>query len=189
MEVQSSLGVFMLAYIILALAVASRFPQHAWHFTAVGASLLFFGAKQPRSRMWIPVAAFAVTDIILTRFVNHFPVSWETFASSLYYALAVVIGSYLLRSDDGEERYNALKIGGVSLLGSATFFVLSNFAVWAAWNMYEHTFSGLARCYVAAIPFFRNTVVSDLVFSLAFFAIPVLVTAGNRQRSAVRVRD
>ena len=47
----------------------------------------------------------------------------------------------------------------------------------------------LAQCYVAAIPFFRNTVMSDFVFSLAFFAVPALVSATQHERAAVRTRN
>lgn len=40
--------------------------------------------------------------------------------------------------------------------------------------MYPKTLAGLVTCYEAAIPFFRNTAVSDMVFSVAFFGLPAL---------------
>jgi hypothetical protein len=42
-------------------------------------------------------------------------------------------------------------------------------------EMYPKTWAGLAECYTLAIPFFRATVVSDMVFSLAFFSVPVAI--------------
>ena len=54
-------------------------------------------------------------------------------------------------------------------MASLSFFAISNFAVWALWNMYPKTLAGLAECYTMAIPFFRNTAVSDLLFAGAFF--------------------
>jgi len=70
-----------------------------------------------------------------------------------------------------------LRIGGASLFSSIMFFVVSNFAVWASYwgTMYDKTLSGLATCYVAAIPFFRHNLTEDLVFTAIFFSIPVLI--------------
>ncbi|HZU42019.1 MAG TPA: DUF6580 family putative transport protein, partial [Terriglobales bacterium] len=47
-------------------------------------------------------------------------------------------------------------------------------------NMYPMTLSGLTACYVAAIPFFRNEVVADLVFSFAFFGTALLLRTWSR---------
>ena len=35
--------------------------------------------------------------------------------------------------------------------------------------MYAHTAAGLIDCYVAALPFFRNTLFSDLVYTALLF--------------------
>jgi hypothetical protein len=71
-------------------------------------------------------------------------------------------------------------------LGSAVgFFVVSNFAVWAIWQMYPHTAAGLAACYTVALPFFRNSFVAEGCGSLVLFALPGLVRG---TLSAFRVR-
>jgi hypothetical protein len=41
--------------------------------------------------------------------------------------------------------------------------------VWLAGGLYPRTLSGLTACYVAAIPFFRNSIVGDLLYSAALF--------------------
>jgi hypothetical protein len=67
---------------------------------------------------------------------------------------------------------------GAALASSVSFFLVSNFVVWAAWNgMYPKTLAGLLTCYTAGIPFFRGTVESDLFFSIAMFGTPVLAQA------------
>jgi uncharacterized membrane protein len=165
----------MLAYLFLALAVIARFVPHVWNFTLVGAALLYFGANRPRKQMWIAVAALAASDIVLTKFVNGFPLTLETFASSIYYVLAILIGGLL------KDKIEIPRVVGASLAGSVVFFVISNLAVWVAYDMYPHTFNGLLLCYAAAVPFFRNTLVSDLVFAMAMFGTPMLVEAMNRR--------
>lgn len=170
----------MLAYLFLAIAVAVRFLPHIFHytpvynFTPVGAALLFFGAKQPRKWMWVPVVAFAASDIALNMFVYHYPITWETFVSTGWYVVAVLIGSLLKKDGD---KFKLGHIAGASLTGSASFFILSNLAVWMAYDMYPHTLAGLGVCYVAAIPFFTPTLSSDILYAIAFFGAPHLIEA------------
>jgi len=49
------------------------------------------------------------------------------------------------------------------------FFVLTNFGVWALGALYPKTLTGLTECYVVAIPFFRNALLSDLFYSALLF--------------------
>ena len=165
----------MLAVLFVVLAVAIRFLPHAWHFTPVGAALLFYGAKHPRKHMWFPLVLLAASDIVLNRFVYNFPITWETFVSTGWYALALLLGSLL------KEKVSPLRVVGASLAGSVSFFVISNFAVWAAYNMYPKTLAGLGACYVAAIPFFRSTIAADLLYALSIFAVPVALEAMQKQ--------
>lgn len=167
----------MLAFLFVVLAVVLRFLPHAWHFTPVGAALLFFGATRPRKDMWFPVVMLAGSDIALNVFVYDFPVTFETFASSLYYLLALGIGSLL------KGKMEPLRIAGASLAGSFSFFLISNFAVWAVYNMYPKDFSGLVACYVAAIPFFRGTFVADLVFAAVIFSLPAAIESVRQWRA------
>ena len=67
------------------------------------------------------------------------------------------------------------KIRARSLTASIAFFVVSNFAVWAVWHMYPRTLAGLGTAYVAAIPFFRNQMLADLLLAGALFAVAALV--------------
>ncbi|HMG02463.1 MAG TPA: DUF6580 family putative transport protein, partial [Edaphobacter sp.] len=55
-----------------------------------------------------------------------------------------------------------------------SFFVLSNFMVWTAGGLYPHTAAGLGACYVAAIPFYANDVMSTAITAGALFGLPAL---------------
>ena len=39
-----------------------------------------------------------------------------------------------------------------------------------------HTLGGLIACYLAAIPFFRNTLLSDLLFTAVFFGLHAVLS-------------
>jgi len=56
-----------------------------------------------------------------------------------------------------------------SFFGSVFFFIISNFGVWILGNLYERNINGLIECYFMAIPFFKNTLISTLIFSYATF--------------------
>jgi hypothetical protein len=84
----------------------------------------------------------------------------------LWYLAVVIFGADVL--------HNSLSVGravGAALLATVSFFLASNFAVWAEWGMYAKTNSGLEACYIAALPFFRNSLVSETAFSALIFGI------------------
>jgi len=161
----------MLAYIFVLFAVAVRFFPHPMAFTPVGAALLFFGARGPRRRLWVPLALLAASDVALTTLVYKYPFSWDHFVTWAWYAGMLWLGTTVKR-DSG-----VLRILGSALAGSVAFFVISNFAVWAAWNMYPRTWSGLMLCYDAGLPFFQRAVIGDLAFTSLMFAAPFVLQA------------
>lgn len=161
----------MLPYLFLIIAVAVRFLPHPMAFTPVGAALLFFGARGPRRQMWLPLALLAASDVILTTVVYRYPFTWDHFVTWVWYAGMLWLGSTL------RENKTPLRILATSLAGSVAFFLVSNFAVWAAWEMYPKSFAGLLLCYDAGLPFFRRGVEGDLLFTTVLFATPVILQA------------
>ena len=55
-----------------------------------------------------------------------------------------------------------------SFIGALTFFVISNFGVWISGTLYEISVQGLLNCYIMAIPFFTNTLLSTIFFAVIF---------------------
>lgn len=161
----------MLPYYFVLFAIAARFLPHAgsFNFTPVAASLLFFGARMPRRQAWIPVTMFIASDVLISRFVYGYPLSASDLVTWGWYAAIVLFGSLLA------SNASALRVAASSLFASISFFLVSNFAVWAMWNMYPKTLAGLTTCYSMAVPFFRNTVASDLLFAGAFFGLAALL--------------
>lgn len=164
----------MLAYLFVLLAVAVRlaipFMQtHPWHFTPVAACLLFFGAHGSRRQFWIPVGLLALSDVVLSKFVYHYPLDGTLFVSWAWYAGIFLLGTRLRNHE------KPLWIGASALASAISFFVVSNFAAWAFYAMYPKTFAGLMTSYAMGVPFFRNDVIGTLVFSAAFFAVPALL--------------
>lgn len=165
----------LLAFVFVALAVALRLLPHPFHFTPVAASLLFFGAKVERKWMWAPVAALAISDYYLTVYRYGFAFSWEYVVTFAWYGAVVLLGTVLAK------RESAGRIAGAALTASLSFFVVSNGMVWAFGTMYPKTLGGLATCYAAGVPFFRNTFLSDIFFTAVAFGTPYVIAAFERR--------
>ena len=52
----------------------------------------------------------------------------------------------------------------LAFTGALIFFLISNFGVWLTSSFYESNIQGLINCYVMAIPFFTNTLISTIIF-------------------------
>lgn len=172
----------MLAYlfVLIAAAVHIRFIALPFSFTPVVAALLYFGARMPRKQLWAPVAILAASDIYLTRVTYGYPVTADHFVTWAWYAAMVLLGGAVIKG------FSPLRIGASALSGSVSFFLISNFAVWLVWrDMYPKTFNGLMTCYFAGLPFFRNAVASDLLFSAAFFGIGYLVSREHARHTSI----
>ena len=87
------------------------------------------------------------------------------------FLINVWIGSRLRHTE------NPKWIASAALIGSVQFFLISNLAMWIAPNsIYGHSLAGLFTCYAAAIPFFRNTLISDLLFAAVFFGLHAVLS-------------
>src|SRR5271155_2289117 len=163
----------MLAYLFVVFAVLARMPfmPHPWNFTPVAAALLYFGARGSRRQLWVPFGLMVVSDVILTKFVYAYPLAWDQLMVWAWYAAILWLGSRL------RENSNWLRIAGAALTGSVSFFLVTNFAVWASGGMYPKSLSGLMTCYAAGVPFFRRGLAGDMLFTAAMFGLPVLAAA------------
>ena len=167
----------MPAYLLLVAAVVSRLLPHAgwFNFTAVGGALLYFGARRSWREMLVPMAALMATDYVLTVYTYHYSFQWMAYLPTwTWYAMAMALGQILLHA-----KTSVVRVGAGALLGPTSFFVVSNYAVWVGSTMYPHTLAGLQACYVAALPFYRNDLISTALVAGAAFGVPVLVRRMN----------
>ena len=139
-------------------AVASRLIPHPPNFTPIAALALFGGASfgDKRLALFVPLASLLCSDL----FIGFYSLAPLVYAS---FALIVCIG-FWVRQDR-----NPARLAAGSLAGAVLFFALTNFGVWFAGGLYAKTLSGLIECYVAAIPFFANTVISDVLYCVILF--------------------
>lgn len=157
-------------------AAAMRLLPHPPNFSPIAAMALFGGAYLPRRALGFvaPFGALLLSDALLGGFYPGMNFVYLSFG------LTVLIG-WLVAA-----RKTALTIGAAALASSVLFFVLTNFGMWLFSGFYPLTTAGLVACYVAAIPFFQNTLAGDLFFTALLFggfAAAERVWPAIRQRS------
>jgi len=176
----------MFAYVLLLFGVASRYlvASHvAWlNFTAVGGSLLYFGARRSWREMFVPLAALMASDYSLTVFHYGYAFHWQSYVTTwAWYAMAMALGWILLHA-----KTTFVRGAAAAILGPTSFFVVSNYGVWAGgMNLYPHTLSGLATCYLAAIPFYRNDLIATSIVLAGAFGVEALLRRVREPRAGV----
>ncbi len=162
----------MLAVIILIAGILTRFTDHAPNFTPTIALALFGGVYLPRKyALVVPMAFMMISDIFLG-FHATLPFTWSSVLLISWMGLKL------------RENKNFPRMIGFSVISSVLFFMITNFGAW--FQLYPQTAAGLTECYVAAIPFFRNTFVSTVVYSVVFFGVYELVA--NRVKNTAWAR-
>jgi hypothetical protein len=147
----------LLGGMILAAAL-SRWAPHPPNFSPITAIALFGGAcfVDKRWAFAVPLAALLVSDVVLG-FYSLMPVVYGSVA------LIVCLGLWL------QTRRTVVPIACAALASSLLFFALTNLGVWAFGTMYPKTPEGLLACYVAAIPFFQNSLLGDMAYTVVLF--------------------
>jgi len=163
-----------IAYVLTLLitAILCRWLPHPPNFTPVLAIAMFGGAAF--GNRWlafgIPLLVMFVSDLILGMHAGM-PVIYATLVGIVF------LGRWVRR------KQSALRVAGGALTASVAFFVITNFAVWASGTLYPLSVAGLGACYIAAIPFFANTLASTFLFSALLFGSLAL---GEKRLPALR---
>ncbi|MCX7675382.1 MAG: hypothetical protein N2Z70_06085 [Bdellovibrionaceae bacterium] len=155
-----------------------------------------------QSSLSVPAYVFVtfVTLVIRDSLIgNWFYPGWEwVYLGFLSYAVVAMGASYRIfqfpvkfTQEGGKESFEhrvltvSFKAMGV-LFGSLGFFLISNFGVWWQGGLYTRDLEGFLQCYWLALPFFKTTISSDLVFSFLFFVLVESVMRGFEQRQRGR---
>lgn len=166
----------LLVVLVVLLAAASRLVKHPFNFTPVAAMAIFAGAYLKDWRgLFIPLLAMLASDFIIGFY------DWPVMAS-VYAGIAFAFGlGYLISA-----RIKWYSVLGASLASSIAFFMVTNFSVWAFFNWYPHTWSGFLECYSLALPFFRNTLMGDIIYTgLLFGSYEAVLYFSERKAGAL----
>jgi hypothetical protein len=143
---------------MVVLGVCARLVPHPWNFTPLMAIGLFAGSQARKASTGVLATLFALilSDAVLGFYAGF----WYVYAAAL---IPVLLGR-LIRNRSG-----AGAIAATALASSLSFFLITNFMVWATSQLYPHSIGGLSACFLAGIPFYQNQVLGDAVYTVALF--------------------
>ncbi len=148
--------ILLLAGLVL-LGVGGRFAFAGMpNFAPVGAIALFAGASFADRRIGfvLPILIMLVSDWMIG---FHSSVLFVYAGMLVYAALGMLAGN----------RLKLARLVPATLAGSLAFFAITNFGSFLAF--YPQTWAGFVECFVAAIPYFRNTLAADVLFGSMLF--------------------
>ena len=148
---------FFTILVMILLAGLTRLLPHLPNLTPIGAIALFSGAKLKGINCFLlPMIIMLFTDTII----------------GFHNTMVFVYGSFLIITLLGtilQNKTTYLRIFGSALTASVIFFLITNFGVWIVGPMYPKTIAGLGQAYFMGIPFFRNTLLGDLIYTPVLF--------------------
>jgi len=159
---------FFIIFFVFILAL-SRIIPHPPNFTPILASAIMAPLliKDRWFGIAIPIFAMFISDIIIG-FHNY---------QFVIYSTILTIGLVTPMNK------NYALLGFMVLASSVWFFVVTNFAVWILWDFYPKTINGLISCYILALPFFKNTLISTFLFTGIMTVIIKYLTSTNEKVS------
>ncbi len=131
---------------------------------------IYFPAKY---KFTVPFAALLVSDLALNAYYQVSIFTPEVLCRYFAFALVGLLGFAISR------RPSLKTIVPATLAGSAFFYGITNFFSWLTDPGYVKNFAGLIQALTVGLPafgatptwmFFRNSLVSDLLFTLLFVA-------------------
>lgn len=169
-----ALSALVVCYRVLPRYLIDPSENLVWNLAPMGALSLFIGSRLRGAwAVLFPLLAMLVADLLLMG-----PLARLGYRS-LSLGSLVIYGCYVLYLLAGRlipaRSLSPVRIMGASLIGSLQFFLITNFLCWPGSSLYSQDIAGLFDCYVKALPFFRSTLYSDLMFPLVFFAGHALV--------------
>jgi hypothetical protein len=192
-QLKESMKIWMWTAVLIILGVVTRFIPHPPNFSALLAVALFAGFVLPMPlAVIVPVISAVLGDL----FIGLHDLMWVVYLTLLPLAwMGRVLPQANAKGNGGIAIRKGKVFLGWGLMGvvaSVIFFVTTNLAVWWTSGMYEHTQAGLISCFVLAIPFFHNSVLSTWLYLAALEGLRRLlkhnVEVGSNERVEVRAR-
>lgn len=167
----------ILAAVLIAVLVATRLLPHLWNMTPLVAIALFAGVYLGKN--W--ALAIAGIGMVIGDIVIGFYNPGVMISVYAMIVLAVAVSGLI-----STQRYRFLTAAGSAAITAILFFLITNAAVWKFSGMYAPDVSGLVQSYLMGLPFFKNMLIGDVVYTVGLFAAYELFMV-SRQALAQRL--
>ena len=156
----------IIALLLIAVGLIGRLVPHLPNVVPITAIALFAAAYLSKRQA---VLVFFLTMVISDVIIGFY--QWQVM-TVVYFSFFIVtmLGRYL------RNHISATRLLGLTLVSSLLFFITTNWAVWQFTTLYPRTFAGLMECYTLALPFLKNSLMGDVLYSGLLFGLVYLVS-------------
>ena len=165
----------IIAVLLVVAAAASRVIMYPHNFSPMVGMAIFAGATfaDKRFAFALPIFAMLLSDIMFEVFnIADGFWGWGQLVGYGIFALITVLAFTM-------KKVTAGRVIAYSLGSSVLFFIFSNLSFFLidnpVYHMYTQDAKGFFNCYINALPFFRTSVVADLVYSGVLFGAYYLI--------------
>ena len=145
------------ALIMVIIGVSARLLPHPANVAPITALALFSGVYLSKKFFFIPLIAMLISDY----FIGFYGITMLYVYGSFF--IIWLIGLVLKNENTPGNTVRA------SLSSSILFYLITNFGVWVhPHSFYQQNFAGLMESYYMGLPFFRNTILGDLFYTVTF---------------------
>ncbi len=154
---------------LIAIGFAGRLLPHLPNATPIVA-LAFVGSMffSRKVALLLPLGVLFLTDLFVGFY--SFGLMLSVYGS---FALIALMSWYL------NKKKNLIAMGYLVVAGSFSFYLITNAAVWWLTPWYEKSLAGLMLSYELGLPFLRNMLMGDLIYTFtlvgAVMAVPYVV--------------
>jgi hypothetical protein len=146
---------------LIGVGLAGRLAPHIPNTTPITA--ITITARKYVGRTWayiIPIVAMAVSDV----FIGFYDVR---IMASVYVSFLLIAAMSSLTKKYASPVFIPL----LAAMSSILFFLVTNFAVWLFSPLYAKSIWGLLLSYELGLPFLRNMLVGDVVFTTLLYGV------------------
>jgi hypothetical protein len=164
----------LMPYVLSHLGVAIE-PQetfYPWNFSFMSAFCLF-GAAYYAQKSWafiLPMAVWLAGDFGIWALTGRFEWAFYNNMITVYLGIFMIaaLGLWLRR----KPSLPAVWLTGI--VGETLYFLLTNIGEWHFSPTYTKDLAGLEQCFLLALPFFKHSLISTVVFSTLIFSPYIL---------------
>ena len=168
---------YILLTVWFMIGVFGRLIPHLPNMTPLLSLGLLSGALFSKRVALVFMAITMLLSDYLLAYIKGYPAfgSWTWFTYSAFLAI-VYLGAYL---SSNVKWIRAILFVMASSFG---FWLWTNLGTWLLSGMYPTTLAGLMACYVAALPFLKNTLLGSLIWMLIFLGSFVMLSKRKKER-------
>ncbi len=172
-----------IVFLLMTIGAFSRLIPHVPNFTPAEGITIFGVAYLGRRHLSIimPLILMYITDFIINNtiarayFTESEGIIWYSnymIFNVISLVLVVLATSVILK------KVNVMSVFGSAVVASVIFFLVSNFGVlFSPTSIYTKDINGLMQSYAAGLPFFRTSLLSNLLFTGIIFGSYYFITS------------